>query len=57
MQGEDILILNLKMQRIELDFNKSYNPFCVYNEKYSCPIPTQKNYIDFEIKAGEKISK
>ena len=44
-------------RRIELDFNKSYNPFCVYNEKYSCPIPTQKNYIDFEIKAGEKLSK
>ena len=44
-------------RRIELDFNKSYNPFCVYNEKYSCPIPTKKNYIDFEIKAGEKLSK
>lgn len=25
--------------RIRIDFNKTYNPYCVYNPKYSCPIP------------------
>ena len=36
----DIEFENAK--RIELDFNKSYNPFCVYNEKYSCPIDVRR---------------
>ena len=43
-------------QRIEIDFNKAYNPFCVYNAKYICPIPPKENFIDEEIIAGEKIS-
>ena len=51
----DIEFENAK--RIELDFNKSYNPYCVYNEEYSCPIPTRENYIDMEILAGEKLTK
>ena len=51
----DIKFENAK--RIELDFNKSYNPYCVYNEEYSCPIPTRENYIDMEILAGEKLTK
>ena len=51
----DIEFENAK--RIELDFNKSYNPYCVYNEEYSCPIPSSENYIDMEILAGEKLTK
>ncbi|HLN53358.1 MAG TPA: DUF1684 domain-containing protein [Lentimicrobium sp.] len=40
---------------IVLDFNRAYNPYCVYNKKkYSCPIPPQENFIDARIKAGEK---
>ena len=49
----DIDFKNAK--RIELDFNKSYNPFCVYDNKFSCPIPSKRNYIDIKIEAGEKI--
>ena len=41
-------------QRIEIDFNKAYNPFCVYNAEYICPIPPKENFIDEEIIAGEK---
>ena len=37
-----------------IDFNKAYNPYCAYNHKYSCPIPPEEDYIDFEIKAGCK---
>ena len=51
----DIEFENAK--RFELDFNKSYNPYCVYNEEYSCPIPSSENYIDMEILAGEKLTK
>ena len=43
-------------QRIEIDFNKAYNPFCFYNAKYICPIPPKENFIDEEIIAGEKIN-
>lgn len=40
--------------QIVLDFNQSYNPYCAYNEKYSCPVPPKKNHIDLEVKAGVK---
>lgn len=41
-------------QKIIIDFNQSYNPYCAYNHKYSCPIPPKENFIDMEIKAGVK---
>jgi uncharacterized protein (DUF1684 family) len=37
-----------------VDFNKAYNPSCVYNSKYVCVIPPEKNSLDIEIRAGEK---
>ncbi len=42
---------------ITIDFNKAYNPYCAYNEKYSCPIVPRINYLDTEIKAGVKAFK
>lgn len=39
---------------IIIDFNQAYNPYCVYNEKYSCPIPPDENRLDVEIRAGVK---
>ncbi|MBC3844887.1 DUF1684 domain-containing protein [Winogradskyella echinorum] len=42
---------------IELDFNKAYNPYCAYDEKYSCPIVPRVNYLDIEVKAGVKAFK
>ena len=39
---------------ISIDFNKAYNPYCVYNYKFSCPIVPSENYIASEIKAGVK---
>ena len=43
-----------KEDTIIIDFNQSYNPYCAYNQKYSCPIPPRENFIDIEIKAGVK---
>ncbi|WP_298239078.1 DUF1684 domain-containing protein [uncultured Algibacter sp.] len=37
-----------------IDFNQSYNPYCAYNDKYSCPIVPRKNYLKTRVEAGEK---
>ncbi len=37
-----------------LDFNKSYNPYCAYNKKYSCPIPPKENDLLVRVEAGIK---
>lgn len=39
---------------IVIDFNQSYNPYCAYNEKYSCPIPPKSNHLKTKILAGTK---
>ena len=39
---------------ITLNFNNTYNPYCAYNENYSCPLTPRKNHLDIEIKAGIK---
>ena len=41
-------------KRIEVDFNKAYNPYCEYDIKYTCPIPPKENNIPLKILAGEK---
>lgn len=43
-----------KTARIILDFNKTYNPYCAYNGKYSCPIPPANNHLDTTVEAGVK---
>ncbi|MBT7816609.1 MAG: DUF1684 domain-containing protein [Polaribacter sp.] len=40
---------------IELNFNNTYNPYCAYNDKYSCPLTPRKNHLDVEVKAGIKV--
>lgn len=40
--------------RIIIDFNKAYNPFCVFNDEYSCPFPPKENQLTVAVKAGEK---
>ena len=37
-----------------LDFNRAYNPYCAYNERYSCPIVPRDNYIPIRVTAGVK---
>ena len=43
-----------KNDKIIIDFNKAYNPYCAYNYKYSCPIVPSENDLNVEIKAGVK---
>ncbi|WP_228527694.1 DUF1684 domain-containing protein [Pararhodonellum marinum] len=37
-----------------LDFNKSYNPPCVFTDYATCPLPPKSHFLDFPILAGEK---
>ena len=37
---------------IIIDFNKTYNPYCAYNKKYSCPIVPNVNAMDTRVMAG-----
>ena len=39
----------------DLDFNRAYNPSCVFNVSYICPVPPRENRIAIAIRAGEKL--
>lgn len=39
---------------LTIDFNRAYNPYCVYNPRYSCPIPPEENDLNIRIEAGVK---
>lgn len=39
----------------DLDFNRAFNPYCVYNSNYDCPIPPRENRLTVAIRAGEKL--
>ena len=39
---------------IKLDFNLAYNPYCAYDNSFSCPLPPRENILTIPIKAGEK---
>lgn len=38
-----------------VDFNLAYNPYCAYNDYFSCPLTPWENRIKVPIQAGEKI--
>ncbi len=39
----------------DLDFNRAYNPFCVFDAKYECPLPPRENRLKVPLRAGEKL--
>lgn len=41
--------------KILLDFNKAYNPPCVFTKFATCPLPPKDNYLKLRIEAGEKM--
>jgi len=40
--------------KVLIDFNRAYNPFCQFNEKYTCPYAPEENWMNLVIRAGEK---
>ena len=51
---EDYKSTTRDVRKILVDFNRAYNPFCEYNEKYICPFAPKENWLDITIQAGEK---
>lgn len=41
--------------RFYVDFNVAYNPYCAYNDAWSCPITPAENRLKVPVRAGEKI--
>lgn len=41
--------------RFLVDFNLAYNPYCAYNELWSCPLTPAENRLKVPIRAGEKL--
>jgi len=39
----------------DLDFNRAYHPFCVYNVSWDCPVPPKENHLPVAIRAGERL--
>ena len=51
----DLDIKDIVNDKVLIDFNKAYNPYCAYvNGKYNCPIPPAENRLMVAIRAGEK---
>jgi len=42
-------------EKFLVDFNMAYNPYCAYNEYWSCPLTPSENRLQVPIKAGEKV--
>lgn len=45
----------LQDRRFLVDFNLAYNPYCAYNDQWSCPLPPAENRVKVPIRAGEKL--
>jgi len=55
-QGGRYLDLDLKGSGVyELDFNRAYHPYCVFNPEYECPVPPRENRLKVPILAGERM--
>lgn len=42
---------------ILINFNEAFNPYCAYNDKYSCPVVPRINRLNLAIEAGVKAFK
>ncbi len=55
--GRYIDIVKPNNNTVVIDFNTAYNPYCAYNETYSCPVVPQKNYLKTRVESGVKAFK
>lgn len=44
----------LENGKVDLNFNRAYNPPCAYTPFATCPLPPPQNYLKVRIEAGEK---
>jgi uncharacterized protein (DUF1684 family) len=38
-----------------IDFNVAYNPSCVYDARWACPLAPRENWLTVPVGAGEKL--
>lgn len=50
----DFKISDIVDNKLIIDFNKAYNPYCAFTTGYNCPIPPSENTLSVVITAGEK---
>jgi uncharacterized protein len=51
----DLLLDEIVNNKVVIDFNKAYNPYCAYvSGLYNCPVPPKENRLTVAIRAGEK---
>ena len=41
----------------DLDFNRAYHPFCLFNETYDWPLPPRENRLAIAVRAGELLGR
>ena len=39
----------------DLDFNRAYHPFCLFNPSYDCPYPPPESRLKVPVRAGERL--
>ena len=52
--GRFLYVAPAKDGRTVIDFNKAYNPPCVFTDYATCPLPPKENKLAVRIEAGEK---
>jgi uncharacterized protein (DUF1684 family) len=51
----DFEIGDIRNNKLIIDFNKAYNPYCAYEKgQYNCPVPPGENRLPVTVRAGEK---
>lgn len=50
----DFKVNDIVDNKLVIDFNKAYNPYCAFTTGYNCPIPPKENALPVLIEAGEK---
>ena len=53
--GRYLEVEDLPGGKFLVDFNLAYNPYCAYNDFWSCPLTPAENRLKLPIMAGEKI--
>ncbi|MDB4442931.1 DUF1684 domain-containing protein [bacterium] len=51
----DLKMSDIKGNKVVIDFNRCYNPWCAFSDGYNCPVPPKENHFEVKIEAGEKI--
>jgi uncharacterized protein (DUF1684 family) len=51
--GRYLDVRELPDGKLLIDFNYAYNPYCAYNESWSCPLTPSENRLKVAVRAGE----